>query len=487
MKALNKIISFIGKHEILIIILMAVTVLRLPSLYEPNRYADEDIYLTLGQGLRQGQVFYRDIHDNKPPLLYLTAAVAQSVAGFRFILLVWNLVNIVFFWSIAKRLIKKELLVILATVIFTLLSTIPLTEGNIANGEIFMILPTTLAVWLLIQKRPNYLIAGAYLAIAFLFKVPVAFELAAFGFFLTFYQAKSIREALANVFSKKIALLVAGFVLPVAMSIGYYYLMGAGEPYMKAALMQNVGYVSSWEGGSKPFYTSGLFQRGIIWLGLLFSAWILRKRLGREFGLAFIWFSGALFGALLSGRPYPHYLIEVVPPLALLIGLSFEKISRVKIAMTGAALLLLVFSVFYYKFWYYPSLPYYQNFVRYALGKESEEEYRKFFGEGVNRNYQIADYIRDKTEKDEKIFVLGTEPAIYVLANRLPVGKYTVAYHIKDFNAEEETLAKLQSEKPRFVVTFDSERNSFPKLWAFILTNYLPAERFGDGRVYIKK
>lgn len=47
----------IEKNEGLILILLLVAVLRIPGLFEPNRYADEDIYLTLGQGLRKGLVF----------------------------------------------------------------------------------------------------------------------------------------------------------------------------------------------------------------------------------------------------------------------------------------------------------------------------------------------------------------------------------------------------------------------------------------------
>src|SRR3989339_218386 len=72
-----------------LLISLVIFLLRLPGLFEPHRYADEEIYLTLGLGLRKGLVFYRDIHDNKPPLLYLVAAVAGNVFYFRLILMVW--------------------------------------------------------------------------------------------------------------------------------------------------------------------------------------------------------------------------------------------------------------------------------------------------------------------------------------------------------------------------------------------------------------
>src|SRR3989338_9802284 len=84
----HKIAIFIAKYRALIVLFLFIFVLRLPSLMEPHRYADEEIYLTLGQGFRKGLVFYRDIHDNKPPLLYVIAALAGNLFWFRFLLLV---------------------------------------------------------------------------------------------------------------------------------------------------------------------------------------------------------------------------------------------------------------------------------------------------------------------------------------------------------------------------------------------------------------
>ena len=101
---MKKILSFIEKHEALLVILCVVAVLRLPGLFEPNRYADEDIYLTIGRGLARGLVLYRDIFDNKTPLIYLIAMVAGNVMWFRFILMVWNLVNVVLVWKLAEKL-----------------------------------------------------------------------------------------------------------------------------------------------------------------------------------------------------------------------------------------------------------------------------------------------------------------------------------------------------------------------------------------------
>ena len=92
-KTINQITSFLNQHELLLVLLLLVITLRLPSLFEPFWYGDENIYLAIGQSIRHGQILYRDITDypNKPPLIYLFAALASNVANFRFILLLWNL------------------------------------------------------------------------------------------------------------------------------------------------------------------------------------------------------------------------------------------------------------------------------------------------------------------------------------------------------------------------------------------------------------
>src|SRR5689334_18050934 len=49
-------------------------ILRLPSLIEPNWYGDEGVYQIVGRVLNNGGLLYRDVWDNKPPLLYLIYA-----------------------------------------------------------------------------------------------------------------------------------------------------------------------------------------------------------------------------------------------------------------------------------------------------------------------------------------------------------------------------------------------------------------------------
>src|SRR3990170_7823229 len=126
----------------LFVLLLIVLLLRIPSFFEPYSYGDEMIYLTLGEAIRQGIPLYSGIHDNKPPLLYIVAAIAGSLFWFKAILALWHIITVFLFWKLTKALFpSKEKLGKIATVIFALFTTIPLLEGNIANAELFLIGP----------------------------------------------------------------------------------------------------------------------------------------------------------------------------------------------------------------------------------------------------------------------------------------------------------------------------------------------------------
>src|SRR3990167_3870089 len=134
---MGKILEKIHLPNWLVGVLALVLLLRIPSFFEPYYYGDEMIYLTLGQGVRQGLTLYSQIFDNKPPLLYLAAAIAGNLFWFKAILAFWNLATIIIFWKLAEKLSAKAAKI--AVFIFALTTTLPLLEGNIANAELFMI------------------------------------------------------------------------------------------------------------------------------------------------------------------------------------------------------------------------------------------------------------------------------------------------------------------------------------------------------------
>lgn len=487
------------KLAVLVLILLSVAILRLPSLFEPYWYGDEGIYLTLGMAVRRGLVLYRDIHDNKPPLLYWTAALAGSQFWFKFILMAWHLLTIAVFYRLAKLWSgKNNWIPVIAAGFLALLTMLP--EGNIANGEIFMILPVIGGMLTLIQKSKTknqksedqafgYLFIGFLFSMGFLFKVPAAFDFAAAAVFYVFFLSTDIKGIISRIFNKNIWLMAVGFLGPILLSLIYYDTRGGFEPYLRSALLQNVGYLSSWKTAdhtaSNPFVISGLMARaGILVIGVA-GLWIasLRLKLSLKTSFASLWFLFALFGALLSERPYPHYLIQPAVPAALLLATLLIDKAKITRIVVGAQIVMAVAAYLFIGFWNYSVWPYYQNFAAWATGNKTQTEYFAFFGEQVNRAYKIAEYIRNTTSPDDKIFIWGDEPYIYPLSQRLPAGRYTVAYHVVDFKAYDETAAAITIKKPKVVVWLDHDRR-FPQLSAVISNNYVQAGNIDGAAIF---
>jgi len=476
-------------------VLGGVFLLRIPSFFEPFSYGDEMIYLSLGEAVRRGLTLYKDIHDNKPPLLYFLAAIAGNVFWFRVILAFWMMATVVIFWKLTQALFpasrqggpKKTKVQKVAVGAFAILTTIPLFEGQIANAEVFMVGPTILAFLILLagkDRLANIFLAGVLFAVAALFKIPAALD-APVIVLLWLITSKDVKKSFAKI-TRKTIFLSLGFALPIALSLAWYYSKGALNNYLTAAFGQNIGYLSSFrpQDTKAPFLQRNgplLIRSGIVGLGLLLLFY-WRKKLSPTFIFASLWLLFSLFAVTLSERPYPHYLIQIVPSISLLIAIfvGYKNIEQtlVIIPLTLAALVLV-----YFKFWYYPTIPYYARFLEFASGKITKQEYFARFDGNVNRNYEISKLIAASTTPDDKVFVWGDSPPIYALARRLPPIKYLAGYHIHDFSSPEEVVGILEEQNPRVIVILP-ESPSFPKLQPLLDSKYLFIATVEDAKIW---
>lgn len=463
----------------LFVLLLIVLLLRIPSFFEPYSYGDEMIYLTLGEAIKQGIPLYSGIHDNKPPLLYLAAAIAGSLFWFKAILAIWHIITVFLFWKLTKTLFpNKDKLGKIATVIFALLTTIPLLEGNIVNAELFLIGPI-IGAFILIwppEKKQNpksIFYAGLLFSVATLFKVPAAFDMGAAVFLWIIANKisfKSTKQIVINTLY-----LIAGFLLPILITLIWYGTQGAISAYLSAAFGQNFGYLSTWRPGDvqKPFLVRNL---PLIFRGLIVAAGLTllcskRTKLGKQFVFTSSWLLFTLFAVTLSERPYPHYLIQSVAPISILLAMLFSEKTKEQVLVI-IPLTLAFFVPIYFNFWYYPTAPYYLRFIKFATSQISKDEYFSSFGGQVLTNYKIGNYIASTTKLGEKVFVWGDSPPVYALSRRFPPGKYVANYHIADFSTNRDTIKILSSNFPKIIVILP---NSSPpsELTAFLRENYI--------------
>lgn len=485
-------------HKFIVLLLSLVFLLRIPSLFEPYWYGDEGIYLSIGLAIRKGFLLYRDVFDNKPPMIYLIAAAANgTIFWFRFLLMISTLNATFFFYRVSQLIFEgKEKNARISVVVFSLLTTIRLFEGNIANSEIFILFPTALGFFLIfkyfdkLKSKRNFVIpivSGVILSMGFLLKVLALFELLTISFFLVFLND---RKKFIN-FGRKEILLFVGYFIPILLTGLFFYLKGAFSEYFNAVFVQTMGYLSSWKTGTHTFSLMHLLKTELAFKGILVAIicvllWIRKKNLKQSLLFISVWFVFSLFGATLSGRPYGHYLIQVVPPLSLFFGFITLKKSKSEILIPVCFLVLFGISFFYYHFWTYTTIPYYQNFIEVILGQKNKNSYLTYFSQDLPKLYQIGEKIEVYSKPSDKIFIWGDEPSLYAMLKRLPATPYLASYHIIDLNMYDKTIIDLLSQNPALIV-IDSSRKTFPQLNALVKTSYIRVESVGNFSIFSKR
>ncbi len=510
---------YFDRQTPILVLFLLILALRLPNFFEPYWYGDEAIYLTLGTALREGGALYTTIIDHKTPLIYYLAMVPNQFY-FRLLNLVWMLVTTALFFKFAKTLFKKTIWAWLATLVMVLLTTLPWLEGHIPNGELFVmgfvmagaILFTKSDVWKLFfntkkttfvrnsrQKEICYLLsAGAFMGLGILTKVPAILDVAAFLaiFWLIlagqFFNPQTKAKELGQTFTwllKRGLIFMTGLLLPLLASVVYFVAVGSGQDYLDYGLLYNFRYSQSWSldlGNELLNFAFSMPGKTIILLIVVMLITLNVRKLKKRTQFICLYFLFTLYSVLLSSRPYPHYFIQMVPALALLLIDLLQNWKEVKgtalkiglIAVTAYVMLSLGFKP-------YSTGEYYKKFWQFATLKITQEEYENSFDSNVKDNREVSRLIHEMGVK--KIFIWGTNPLLYAQSKTVPTSRFTVAFHIKDFDDQARTFSQIEREEPKLIVVMKNERDSFPQLEAYLSKYYLPNTQFDRMVLYLRQ
>lgn len=470
--------------------------------------------------MNRGAVLYRDIWDNKPPLLYAIYALWPSLLWAKTAATLSVIGVCVFVWLIVKKILIHsrgakmtaglffQSLIVLAVGV---LLSIPRFEGTIANAELFFILPIVVGGYLIFgsyqflttgeSKLINFKLAGAGILAftAFLFKAPAVFDFAGMFLFLTvlqiekYLQTKSAESFLKSILKISLNAGVPFFVL-LALTFGVFYFNGATGEFINAVFLQNASYISVGAGALTKF-SNPLFLRGLLLvLGIIILSYAYLKKLVSKPLLFFaFWLGFSIYGALLSNRAYNHYLLQLFPPAVLFTGYVFYEIFFVKqfriatIATAGVFVSVAFYlSQMFHGAFALRTVPYYQNWADYLSGQKSKSEFVNFFDARTQNLYLLAEYIDEESFASDSIFVWGDIAAIYVLADRPAATKFIQAHHLTTIDPKnyDLTYEKLIKEKPKFIVVKRPENFSFPKLELLLAKNYKKSAVFVDLHLY---
>lgn len=127
---------------------------------------------------------------------------------------------------------------------------------------------------------------------------------------------------------------------------------------------------------------------------------------------------------------------------------------------------------------------YHQNFYRYITRQISQADYYSSFDPEIMTKYEVARYLKTRTEAGDKIFIWGNEPNIYVLANRLSAGKYFTANQIVNLEKQKEVIDRLRKENPKYIVVMQEEKKKFDDLDSLISAEYAPVTKIEQALIF---
>ncbi len=310
-------------------LLAATCVLRFPALVSHPFNIDESYYSAGAVELVAGGAFFRDVVDHKPPGIYLVYALIYRVAGVFNV----NAVHVVLILVAALTaylvgLVGQEFLGErtgrCAGMLYAVASVVgPANDFQAANSELFMNLPLVAALWLAariwVRGRAVYgesFIMGLLVGIAVLIRPQAALALIPIGIVVVRRKVKL----------KAVAVAALGATLPLLATVAWLWRADA-----LADAATSLAYARYYT-NSLPFEVKlangtlkTLFFLAIdVGLVIPVGAFLVR---GRRRDVAWrrgagcllaSWLLASFIAAGMGGRFYPHYFIQVLPPLAIM-------------------------------------------------------------------------------------------------------------------------------------------------------------------------
>src|SRR5438874_790256 len=311
------------------IVLLTVAI-RLPSLLHPQPIDSEAMYSVVANEIVDGGRPYADAVERKPPLLFWTYAAIFKVAGkfnwkaLHIVALVWTLCAMAGLYVICRELFDSNTGLIAA--FFYGVFQPWLTWKNLTfDAEMLMNLPIIWAWAIALGRsssrlRPELFAAGALLGAAFLLKQPAAIAAVPLGIYLLLPSYRASRSLTRTNSITQAAMLTTGFFAALGVVTIVLWKQGIlRDAFYWTIADHDVPHVF-WQKGivSTLIFLAACFP---LVIGAILACQreneIWAGRAPERMALLGLLAASAI-GAAAGARFYPHYYVQLIPPLVLL-------------------------------------------------------------------------------------------------------------------------------------------------------------------------
>lgn len=439
---------------------------------------DEGGYALAARGWFEGTgQLYDDLWISRPQGIFVVYGVTMQTMGygvvaFRAMAWIAATLTILAIWFFARRWTHPRT-AILAVFVGTLLLGSPTLEGYTANAEIFAGMPAAFAAfWLLRQAQTGWTRLGL-VGIGLLIGVSTVLKPSG----ITLWPAALVFLALTTSDpwrerAKRGGWVTVGLLIAAAITLLHGWLLGFGDFFYATVAYRfrlqsamSVGWLHNLRAFGWMFINAAEFFLliALVWIFRLrlplvpvlarapksdgplwwLPEWVRRLRSNDPGGLLLIlWIAAAAVGVVMGGDYWTHYLILVVPPVALWLARAIDNIGhalmgwRRYLALTMFTLLLI--------------LPY-----GVALDGTDGIYERLYRHPGYPAQNEVARFIRENSSPNQTIYVAFDQASIYYLADRKPAYRHLYDQELKALpDSYADIIAILNSDqRPVFIVS----------------------------------
>src|SRR6266536_1302091 len=483
------------------IILLTVAI-RFPSLLHPQPIDSEAMYSVVANEIVDGGRPYIDAVERKPPLLFWTYAAVFRMAGkfnwkaLHVVALVWTLCAMAGLYAIGNELFGSNTGLI-AALFYTVFQPWWTWKNLSFDGEMLMNLPIIWAWTIAFRRsasrvRPELFPAGALLGAAFLLKQPAAIAAVPLGIYLLLPSYRVRRNLTPTNSIIQATMLTLGFFVALGSVViilwkqgilhdAFYWTIADHDVphvFWQKGMVNTLTFVAA----CLPLVIGAILacrDKDEIWAG----------KTGERTALLGLLAVSAI-GAAAGARFYPHYYVQLIPPLALLAAPYYARLwsrkmqpphwfLRPGVTYAWLALTIIVFSI---KHW---------------TGLEPRRV-----------PSEAGRYLSAHSSSDDRIFVWGQTPEIYLDALRRPAPRYIITAPLTGHifggllpgvdtrnrivpGAWENLQQDFAKHPPTYIVDIqndpktaqDSVKN-FPILAKLLKERYQPVARTAEGMIY---
>jgi 4-amino-4-deoxy-L-arabinose transferase-like glycosyltransferase len=464
--------------------------LLLMPLFQAPFERDQGAYATIARGWMNGDLPYRDLWDNKGPLLFLWyvasfAWLGENIVAPRVAAAIAAAFSMPFVWAAARRLFDRRQAA-LAAILFALSFANVYLQVN-ANAEVFMLLPLAAGFWaftIAMKKNSSlwFLLAGMLTSLAVVTRQSAILTFLGYGVWLAVIWLRCPEERKRQVAA--IAALTAGGVLGALPFVVYFAMRGALYDLWFAMFGFNVSWVaeqSFWLKLVPPlFIEPGPLAGGLIfWIMVVVGFRELWKRNDRNAWLVISFLAVSEAAAQTMGKGSAHYSIQLLPGAAIAAAFGLPRMLEwwksgrrgLRIGLAAAGVVTVAAILFAY--------------IRPTAEDRLRVQYtfRDYADDAIDAP-AIAKAVASRSAPGECVYEWGRSSQIYFLADRRPCSRlfYNRPYEVnKSMIAE--VMADLRKRTPALILD-TADIPAPPELVKFIGENYHYAGQVKYAKLY---